>query len=114
MSEPRSITGIQEIRDAVRAEQERARGAGSPVVPSSMSRMGRASLPQRIMSMVRGLPLLGRAARWAYGLYRAPGRIRDLLTLIRLGDDEAKRARAEREELGASLKQAQAEREELG
>ena len=113
MSESRPITGIQEIRDAVRAEQQRARRTGSPAVPRFMSSMGRVSLPQRIMSTVRGLPLLGRAARWAYGLYRAPGRIRDLLTLIRLGDDEAKRARAEREELGALFKRDMAAQRRL-
>ena len=103
MKAPRSITRIQEIRDAIRVEQARARRTGSPASSWFTSSAGRSSLPRRIMSTVRSLPFLGRAARWAYGLYRAPGRIRDLLTLIRLGDDEAKRARAEREELGASL-----------
>jgi SAM-dependent methyltransferase len=49
--------------------------------------------------MLRGLPLLGRAARWAYGLYKAPERIRDLLTLIRLGEDVLKRARIEQANL---------------
>ncbi len=113
MDEPQPITSIKEIRDAIRAEQGRARRAGSPAMPALVSGMNSASLPQRIMSAVRGLPLLGRAARWAYGLYKAPERIRDLLTLIRLGDDEAKRAQAERKELTASLKRDAADRYRL-
>ncbi len=103
MNQRQAITGIQEIRDAIRAEQRRARRFGDQVALGPLASVSGASHSRRIISAVRALPLLGRPARWAYGLYMAPRRIRDLLVLIRMREDEANGARMEREKLGASL-----------
>jgi 2-polyprenyl-3-methyl-5-hydroxy-6-metoxy-1,4-benzoquinol methylase len=96
---------IQEIRDAIQQVQEdrqRTGGVRSPtgheIPPGELGKKQRAGR----------IPLVGPLLRWLYGILKAPTRIRDLLTLIRLAEMEAGRDRAEMRALGLDLEGAMA------
>jgi O-antigen chain-terminating methyltransferase len=100
MTETDPVGGIEEIRQAVREEQAaRQRTGSSEGRPLEAQRPAGWMQQERIRRTVRGIPILGPLARWLYGVLKAPTRIRNLLTLIRLSELEMGRVRSDTEEL---------------
>jgi SAM-dependent methyltransferase len=97
------LADIREAIEEVRQDRVLRRPPGPRVTPAM--RQGDSGLKGR----VGRLPGIGHLLRWSYGLMKAPTRIKDLLTLIRLAEMETSRARGEARARDGELEDALAD-----